>query len=61
MLCVISIEEDRWCHFEAAYDSARDFNCCAACDRKGPVRLLLCLYCRQQSIQKYSVVFFSFY
>ena len=28
MLCVISIEVDWWCHFEAAYDSARDFNCC---------------------------------
>lgn len=60
-LCVISIEVDWWCHFEAAYDSARDFNCCAACDRKGPVRLLLRLYCRQQSIQEYSIVFFSFY
>ena len=57
VLCVISIEVDWWCHFEAAYDSARDFNCCAACDRKGPVRLLLRLYCRQQSIQKYSFVF----
>ena len=25
---VISIEIEWWCHFEAAYDSAQDFNCC---------------------------------
>lgn len=33
----------------------------AASGRKGPIRLLLRLYCRQQSIQEYSTVFFSFY
>lgn len=33
----------------------------AASDRKGPIRLDLRLYCRQQSIQKYSILRCSFY